>query len=141
MRTSCCFLEPSLTTHPFYSFHITDYHYNSLKIAWALIYFNKVLTRTSFKTGHYFFFNQGHYSSIDFTLQQTYSSPLSRPVLIWAIMVCFIVSKYLDMLWAIQKCQHFHECTNSTLFQTPSPLPFKCTDQHVWVPKYGFQTA
>ncbi len=21
----------------------------------------------------------------------------------------------------IQKCQHFHECTNSTLFQTPSP--------------------
>ncbi len=24
-------------------------------------------------------------------------------------------------LGAIQKCQHFHECTNSTLFQTPSP--------------------
>ncbi len=26
-----------------------------------------------------------------------------------------------DILGAIQKCQHFHECTNSTLFQTPSP--------------------
>ncbi len=46
--------------------------------------------------------------------------------------------KQADTLGAIQKCQHFHECANSTLFQTPSPLPSKCTDQHFWLPKYGF---
>ncbi len=28
-------------------------------------------------------------------------------------------------LGVIQKCQHFHECTNSTLFQTPSPPPLQ----------------
>ncbi len=35
------------------------------------------------------------------------------------------VSIYLDktQLGAIQTCQHFHESTNSTLFQTPPPSP------------------
>ncbi len=27
---------------------------------------------------------------------------------------------------------HFHECTNSTLFQTPSPIPLKCTYQYLF---------
>ncbi len=31
--------------------------------------------------------------------------------------------RYRYKLEAIQKCQHFHECTNSTLFQTPPPPP------------------
>ncbi len=54
--------------------------------------------------------------------------------------------KALNSLTKSLSCSHkgpsknVNECTNSTLFQTPSPLPFKCTDQHFWFPKYGFHT-
>ncbi len=36
---------------------------------------------------------------------------------------------YLILLWAIHKCQHFHECTNRTLSETP--FPQKSTHQHL----------
>ncbi len=30
---------------------------------------------------------------------------------------------FVSYLSTIQKCQHFHQCTNSTFFQTPPPSP------------------
>ncbi len=41
----------------------------------------------------------------------------------------FLIFKTL--LGAVHNCQHFHECTNHTLSETPFPPPQKkCTHQH-----------
>ncbi len=39
-------------------------------------------------------------------------------------------------LGAVHNCQHFHECTNHALSETPSPAPKKSTHQHFLSAKY-----